>query len=142
MNNFLKAFVCGNLGKDVDIKVSGQGLVIGNFSVAVTEGVKDKEGNWENFTTWISCVAFGQLAERCGKLLSKGDKVYLEGRLKEEHWTDKDGNDKSRLSLIVNDFQAVTVKEKAETASASSSGTKTNTTKASVVSESDDDLPF
>lgn len=106
--SFLKGIAIGNLGNDIEIKYSASGSAYCNFSIATTEGVKNKEGNFENLTTWIRCVAFGKLAENCAKNLVKGSKAYVEGRLREDKWTDRDGNEKSSLLMTVSDVQFLT----------------------------------
>lgn len=144
--SFLKGIAVGNLGSDIEIKYSAQGNAYCNFSIATSEGVKNKEGNFENLTTWIKCLVFGKLAENCGKNLSKGSKVYIEGRLREEKWTDRDGNEKSSLLMNVSDVQFLTPSN-----TNNNSNNSNNTNKTSIKemvlsknkkSHTDEDIPF
>ncbi len=103
--SFAKVNLIGHLGKEVDLRYTTSGQAVANFSVATTEGVKNKDGDWENTTTWFKCTVWGKLAETCAKFLSKGSQIYLEGRIRDEKWNDKDGNERSTLTVTVSDIQ-------------------------------------
>jgi single-strand DNA-binding protein len=82
----------GNLGKDPEIRVTPQGSRVCNFSIATTEGYKDKaSGEWKNTTDWHNVVMWDSLADTAEKYLKKGSKVMLEGKLKTKSYEGKDG---------------------------------------------------
>lgn len=87
-----KAILIGHLGKDPELRYSNMGAPICLFSVATTKKWKDKDGNKQEKTTWHNVKAFGNLAEIAGQYLHKGNKVYLEGELAVDQWTDDNNN--------------------------------------------------
>ncbi len=73
----------------------------------VNRKYKDREGNQKEETTFVDCEAWGKTAETMAKYLSKGKPVFLEGRLKLDQWQDKDGNNRSKLKLVIENFQFI-----------------------------------
>ena len=74
-----KVILIGNLGKDPEVKYTQGGMAVARFSLATTERVKDKDGNWQDRTEWHNLVAFQRTAEIAAEYLKKGGKVYIEG---------------------------------------------------------------
>jgi single-strand DNA-binding protein len=100
-----KVILLGNLGKDPEVKYTPSGMAIARFSMATTDKVKDKEGNWQDRTEWHNLVAFQRTAEIAAEYLKKGNKVYIEGRLHSDSWDDKEtGQKKYKTEIIVNDL--------------------------------------
>ena len=100
-----KVILLGNLGKDPEVKYTQGGMAVANFSLATTERAKDKEGNWQDRTEWHNIKAFGRTAEVAGEYLKKGRSVYIEGRIHNDSWDDKEtGQKKYRTEIIVNDM--------------------------------------
>lgn len=91
----------GVAGKDPEVRQSKDSLTIVSFTVATSEGYKDKEGNWNNSTEWHNCVAFGKTAESIAKRLKKGDKVLVVGKSKTRKWQDKEGKDRFTTEITV-----------------------------------------
>ncbi|MDX9788601.1 MAG: single-stranded DNA-binding protein [Desulfobacterales bacterium] len=86
-----KVILVGRLGRDPEIKYFPSGDAVCNFSIATSDTWKDKDtGEKKEKTEWHKIVAFRKLAETCGKYLSKGSMVYIEGRLQTRSW-EKDG---------------------------------------------------
>ena len=86
-----KVILVGNLGREPDIKFTGDGKAIANLAVATNESWTDKTtGQKVENTEWHRVVVFGQLADICQRYLHKGSKVYLEGKLQTRKW-DKEG---------------------------------------------------
>jgi single-strand DNA-binding protein len=98
--SFNKIIIVGNLGRDPELRYTPQGTAVCNFSVATNERRRDKAGEQQDVTTWFRVNAWGRQAENVSKYLTKGRRVYVEGRLHVEEWTDRDG--KSRYTLEVN----------------------------------------
>jgi len=86
-----KVILVGNLGKDPEVTSYENGVKRAAFSLATTESYRDKEGNWQEQTEWHNIVLWRWLAE---KNLVKGDKIYLEGRLRTRSWDDENGQKK------------------------------------------------
>lgn len=83
-----KVILVGNLGRDPEVTTYENGVKRAAFSLATTESYRDKEGNWQEQTEWHNIVLWRWLAE---KNLVKGDKIYLEGRLRTRSWDDENG---------------------------------------------------
>jgi single-strand DNA-binding protein len=87
-----KVIVIGNLGANPNIRVLPSGQKVANFSLATTERFTDRNGAKQERTEWHRVVAFGQLADNCERLLTKGRQVYIEGRLRTRQYEAKDGS--------------------------------------------------
>ena len=96
-----KVIIIGNLGRDPEVRYSQAGMAICKLSVAVTERVKDGDA-WKDATEWFRVTLFGKTAENAGQYLNKGRQVYVEGRLKTEKYTDKDGVEKTSTEVVAN----------------------------------------
>lgn len=102
-----KAILIGNLGKDPEVRYTGNQLAVGRFSLATTEKKKDQSGNWVDHTEWHNVVTFGKQAEFAQKWLKKGRQVYVEGRIQTNKWQDKEGKDRYTTEIIANTVQFV-----------------------------------
>jgi single-strand DNA-binding protein len=98
--SYNKIHIIGNLGRDPELRYTPQGTAVCQFSVATNERRRDKAGEQQDITTWFRITAWGKQAETASKYLSKGRRVYVEGRLHMEEWTDREG--KARQTLEVN----------------------------------------
>jgi single-strand DNA-binding protein len=91
----------GNLGRDPEMRFMPNGNAVCNFSIAISERYKDKvSGDMKEITEWVNIVMFGKLAEIAGEYLKKGSKVYVEGKLKTEKYTDKNGVEKFSTKVV------------------------------------------
>lgn len=91
----------GTAGKDPEIRATSGGTVIANFSLATSEGRKDAQGNWNDETTWHNIKAFGKTAEAIRERVTKGTKVFIEGKLKTESWEDKQTGQKRYKTVVI-----------------------------------------
>lgn len=99
-----KAILIGNLGADPEVRYTQSGAAVANFNVATTESwVKDDKK--EEKTEWHRVVAFGRLGEICGEYLSKGSKVYIEGRIQTRQWDDRDGNKRYTTEIVAREMK-------------------------------------
>lgn len=96
-----KAMIIGNLGADPEIRYTQAGTPVATLSVATTERWKDKDGNPQEHTEWHRIVAWQRLAEICGEYLTKGAKIYVEGKLITRKWKDNDGNDRYTTEIVM-----------------------------------------
>lgn len=97
-----KVILVGNLGADPELRYTQSGTAVATLSVATSRKWKDKENNPQEETEWHRVVAWAQTAENCSNYLSKGSKVYVEGRLQTRKWQDQSGNDKYTTEIIAN----------------------------------------
>jgi len=95
-----KVMLIGNLGRDPEVRYLSSGKPVANFSIATTDSWKDKEGKQVEKTEWHKVVAFDKLAEICSEYLSKGKKVYIEGRLQTREWQDQSGQKRYTTEIV------------------------------------------
>jgi single-strand DNA-binding protein len=104
MSSLNKVFLIGRLGKDPEIKYTGDNIPVARLTLATTETYKDRTGARQEVTEWHNIVAWRNLAEIAEKFLSKGKQVYIEGKLKTRNWEDKDGNKRYTTEIIADNF--------------------------------------
>lgn len=104
MSGVNKVILIGNLGKDPDLRNFEGGNVVANFTLATTEVYRDRNGNKVEQTEWHNIAMWGKLAEIAGKILRKGAKVYIEGRIKNRSWEDREGNKKYITEIVAENF--------------------------------------
>lgn len=100
-----KAILVGNLGKDPELRYTASGQAVATFSLATTEKFKNKGGEQQERTEWHNIVAWGPLAEICGKYLTKGKQIYCEGRIQSRSYDDRDGNKRYITEIVISDMQ-------------------------------------
>jgi len=100
-----KAILIGNLGKDPELRYTASGTAVASFSIATTERFKNRNGEQQERTEWHNIVAWGPLAEICGKYLVKGKQVYIEGRIQSRSYDDRDGNKRYITEIVANEMK-------------------------------------
>lgn len=103
MANLNRVTIIGRLGKDPEQRQAGDSSVC-NFSVAVSEKFKGRDGEMQERTEWVTCVAWAKLAEICSQYLRKGSLVYCEGKLQTRSW-DKDGEKRYTTEVRLDGMQ-------------------------------------
>ncbi|MBI3620174.1 single-stranded DNA-binding protein [Candidatus Roizmanbacteria bacterium] len=99
-----KVILIGNLTRDPELKYTPKGTAVCTFGVATNRYWTTADGQTKEETQYHRIVAWQKLAELCGKLLSKGRKVYLDGRLIYRSFTAKDGTQKTIAEIVLDDF--------------------------------------
>jgi single-strand DNA-binding protein len=99
--NLNKVMIIGNLTRDPEQRVTPSGTVISSFAVATSRKWKGNDGQAREETEFHNITAFGKTAEICGQYLTKGSKVYVEGRLKTETWDDKTSGQKRYKTVVI-----------------------------------------
>jgi single-strand DNA-binding protein len=147
--SFNKIIIVGNLGKEPELRYTPQGTAVCSFSVATNERKKDKAGEMQDVTTWFRVTLWNRQAETASKYLSKGSPVYIEGRLRVEEWTDRDGNNRYTLEVQGSDMQFLSggrsdeVSQEHEPASDFAAPESSKPTRAAAApAQADDDIPF
>lgn len=105
MANFNKVMLMGNLTRDPQLSYTPNQTAVVDFGLAMNRRWTGQDGSQRDETCFVDCTAFGRPAENINKYLSKGRPVFVEGRLKFESWTAQDGTKKSKLKVIVENFQ-------------------------------------
>ncbi|HVI55930.1 MAG TPA: single-stranded DNA-binding protein [Luteibacter sp.] len=101
-----KVIIVGNLGADPETRYTGSGTAITSLRIATSEAWTDKaSGEKQERTEWHRVKLFGKLAEIAGEYLKKGRQVYIEGSLRTDKYTDKDGVERYSTDIIGNEMQ-------------------------------------
>ena len=142
-----KVMLIGNLGDDVKMHYFEGGGCVGRFPIATSETYTSKQTNERiTNTEWHNVVVRNKGAEICEKYLSKGDKVYIEGRLKTRKWTDDKGNDRYSTEIQCNEFTFLSTKKEsgsnASNTSVPQKPTENQETASQPIEDEKDDLPF
>lgn len=99
-----KVMIIGRLGRDPDMRYTPGGRPVTTFSVAASRSWTTADGQRRSETEWFNIVAWGGLAEICNQYLSKGQRVYVEGRLQTRRWEDSSGTRKSATEIVANEM--------------------------------------
>ena len=140
-----KVMLIGNLGDDVKMHYFEGGGCVGRFPIATSETYVSKQTNERiTNTEWHNILVRNKGAEICEKYLSKGDKVYVEGRLKTRKWTDDKGNDRYSTEIQCNEFTFLSTKKESGTNAAPMAPEPAASSQPKIEPkvEDNDDLPF
>ncbi len=109
-----KVMVIGNLGRNPEMRYTPSGRPVTSFSVATSRSWVNAEGERREETEWFNVVAWGNLAEICKQHLTKGQQVYVEGRLQTRGWEDQNGKKHYRTELVANEMIILGERKSAE----------------------------
>lgn len=142
-----KVMLIGHTGDDVKMHFFEGGGSIGRFPIATNETYTNRTtGERVSNTEWHNVVVRNKAAEICEKYLKKGDKVYIEGRLKTRKWQDDQGKDRYNTEIHCTDFTFLTPKGETDPASnipaQQAQPTSSGNTPSQVTPSDNDDLPF
>lgn len=151
--SYNKVLLMGNLTRDVEVRtIQPSGMSVANIGLAVNRRYRTKEGENREEVTFIDCEAFGRTAEVLAQYLRKGRPVFIEGRLKLDQWEDKQsGQNRSKLKVVVENFQFVDSKDSAGGGGGSGGGSRSYQTAgggpgadsgADYEPMTEDDIPF
>jgi single-strand DNA-binding protein len=98
--NLNRAMIIGNLTRDPEVRTTTTGQNVASFGVATNHAWKDASGQKQEKAEFHNIVAWGKLAEICGQFLTKGRKVYVEGRLQTREWEGQDGQKRTRTEIV------------------------------------------
>lgn len=105
MASLNKVMIIGNLTSDPEIRYTPKGTAVCNLTVAVNRKWKDNTGKPCEEVAFVGCTAFGKTAEIIGEHLHKGSPIFVEGRLAQESWEDKDGRKQTKTKVVIQEFQ-------------------------------------
>ncbi len=97
-----KVMIIGNVGTDPEMRFTPNGNPVTSFRVATNRVYTTPEGERKQETEWFTVVAWNRLAENCNQYLTKGQRVYAEGRLHTRSWEGQDGQRRSRSEIVAN----------------------------------------
>lgn len=146
---FNKVTLMGNLTRDVEMRTTPSGQSVANFSLAVSRSWKGQDGQTQEQTSFINCVAWGKAGEIIAQYVKKGDALLVSGRLDQRSWDDKDsGQKRSTIEVNVEDFNFVGGNRGGDSASAPASSPSSSKSKDVVIEDIDDkpidlsEIPF
>jgi single-strand DNA-binding protein len=106
--------IIGRLGRDPEMRYTPSGRPVTTFSVATSRNWTTSEGERRVETEWFNIVAWGNLAEICKQYLTKGQQVYIEGRLQTRHWDDQEGNKHTSVEINANEMIMLSERREAD----------------------------
>jgi single-strand DNA-binding protein len=111
MASFNRVILMGNLTRDPELRnLPNSDTQVCDFSLAVNRKWRDANGNEQEEVLFIDCAAFGRTAQTIGENLTKGRPIHIEGRLKFEQWEQEDGQRRSKIRVVVEQFRFVDAK--------------------------------
>lgn len=105
--NVNKVFLAGNLTRDVELRYTPGGMAVAAFGMAINRKFKSKSGEQKEEVCFVDINAFGRTGEVISEYLSKGNPVYIEGRLQFNQWETKDGQKRNTLRVVADSFQFI-----------------------------------
>jgi len=105
MANLNKVILAGNLTRDPELSHTQTNIAVCKFGLAINRRSKDREGNMREETCFVDCTAFGRTGEVIKQYLTKGRPIFIDGRLQYSTWTSQEGQKRSKLEVVVENFQ-------------------------------------
>ena len=145
---FNKVILMGNLTRDIEMRTTPSGQTVANFSLAVSRSWKGQDGQTQEQTSFINCVAWGKPGEIIAQYVKKGDALLVSGRLDQRSYDDKDGNKRQAIEVNVEDFNFVGGRGGGEGGGYSAPSSSSNKSKDVVIEDIDDkpidlsEIPF
>ena len=107
MASLNKVLLIGNLTRDPEVRMMSSGRPVCNFGLALNRSYKDADGNKKEEVTFVDIECFGPRAEAVGRFFSKGRPIFVEGRLKLDQWESKEGEKRSAIRVVLDNFEFV-----------------------------------
>ncbi|MBP6038076.1 MAG: single-stranded DNA-binding protein [Candidatus Saccharimonas sp.] len=139
---FNKVILMGNLTRDVETRTTSGGQSVSSFSLAVSRSWKGQDGQTQEQTSFINCVAWGKVGEIIAQYTSKGTPLLVSGRLDQRSYEDKDGNKRQAVEVVVEDFNFIGGGRGGDDASAPRTNSSSSSKSKDVVIEDIDDKPI
>ncbi len=95
-----RVFLIGRFVSDPELSHTQKGNPFSRFRIAVNTPYKDKKGNWQDDTLFIDCVVWGDAADRVVERFLKGDRILVEGRLRQNSWKNENGEKRSKIEVV------------------------------------------
>ena len=114
MASFNKVFLMGNLTRDPDVRTTSTGLKIAKLGLAVNRRFRTRDNELREETTYVDIDAFGQDAETLERYCQKGSPLFVEGRLRLDQWQSNTGENRSKLTVVLERFQFIGGRESSQ----------------------------
>jgi len=99
MSSMNQVILMGNLTRDPESRKTPTGMTVADFSLAISDSYKDKDGKWVDKACFVEVVAWDRQAETCTQFLKKGSPVLVEGKLQLDQWKNENGEKRSKLRV-------------------------------------------
>ena len=142
MADYNKVLLMGRLTRDIELRYTPSNQPVANIGLAVNRRWRSQEGQDREETTFVDCEAWGRTAEVMSQYLSKGRPVFIEGRLKLDQWQDKDGSNRSKLRVVIDNFQFIDSRSDSSSSGSPPAGAATAPAGEQHTPISEDDIPF
>ena len=139
---FNKVILMGNMTRDVETRTTPNGQSVSNFSLAVTRSWKGQDGQTQDQTSFINCVAWGKVGEIIAQYVQKGSPLLVSGRLDQRSYDDKDGNKRQAVEVVVEDFNFIGGGRSDDSTGGAPRNAPSNNKSKDVVIEDIDDKPI
>lgn len=136
-----KVILLGNCGRDPEVRTTPSGQSVASFSLATSRKWKDRDGNRQEKTEWHNVVAWGKLADVVAKYVTKGAKLFIEGRIETKSWDDKTSGEKKYRTEIVADQMTMLGDRKGDDGGERASGSAARPSGDDSI-DYDEDIPF
>ena len=107
MPNLNRVLLMGNLTRDPELRYLPSNTPVVSLGLAINRRWRNQQDQQQEETTFVDCEAFGRSAEVINQYLRKGRPVFIEGRLRLDQWQDKEGQNRSKMKVVVENFQFV-----------------------------------
>src|SRR5438105_12449199 len=114
MAGLCKVIVVGNLGRDPEKRYTQDGRPITRFSVAATTRRKERDGEWADHTEWFNVTVFSRQAETLAERLTKGTRVYVEGRLESRTYETQNGQKGFAMDIVANEVLSLDPRQRTD----------------------------
>jgi single-strand DNA-binding protein len=131
--------VIGNVGTDPEMRFTPSGAPVTSFRIATSRSYTTPDGEKKQETEWFDVVTWNRLAENCNQFLTKGQRAYVEGRIRTRSWEGQDGQKHSRIEIIAN---RVIFLDKRQVDATSEAGTETGVEGEADKDGEASDIPF
>jgi single-strand DNA-binding protein len=142
MANLNKVFLIGNLTRDPELRYTPSGTAIASFGIAVNRNWKGQSGEKKEEVCFVDISMFGRPAEVINEYFSKGNPIFIEGRLRFEQWETKDGQRRNALKVIAENFQFLGKTKKGEGADSPDETEFNNKQSKAPTDINDEEIPF
>ncbi|MBX3358027.1 MAG: single-stranded DNA-binding protein [Phycisphaeraceae bacterium] len=107
MASYNKVMLMGNVTRDIELRHTPNNQAVATIGIAVNRRYRTADGQQKEEVTFVDCDAWGKTAETMSKYLSKGRPVFIEGHLRLDQWKDQEGNNRSKLKVVIENFQFI-----------------------------------
>ena len=142
MANLNKVFLIGNLTRDPELRHTPSGTAVVNFGIAVNRNWKDQSGEKKEEVCFVDINMFGRRAEVISEYFSKGNPIFIEGRLQFQQWEARDGQKRNTLRVVGEDFQFLGKTKKGEGADSPDETGFNNKQSKAPTDINDEEIPF